>query len=114
MPERDPNLKTRVQILEQEVRRLGDLLDAAAEREVRLGRNPQRMYLGKLDAELAAGGSAVVSIWWGTPGLEADSDINVTAYDWLLGAGESLDAATKVVIRYFEHDKVWYVTGAEC
>jgi hypothetical protein len=36
--------------------------------------------VGKPDANIAKGASGTVSIWMGTPGSEADTSINVTAY----------------------------------
>ena len=36
--------------------------------------------VGKPDANIAKGASGTVSVWMGTPGSEADSSINVTAY----------------------------------
>ena len=54
--------------------------------------------------------AATVSLWWG----DSDSGLNVTAYDWLLAAGTSLAAGTKVKVEFFPQTTRGGVTGAEC
>jgi hypothetical protein len=66
-------------------------------------------HLGKLDGPLSAGSSATVSLWGTSGGAHVDSGIDVTAYDWLLGAGESLAAATTVVVLQHAQSRRWYV-----
>lgn len=70
----------------------------------------QRSQWGKLDGSLSVGGSATVSIWAGDP--LADTGDNVTAHDWLLETGDSLDAETKVKIEFISTK--WYVTATPC
>lgn len=73
----------------------------------------QTTWRGKLDGPLAQGGSATVSIWiWN--GSDADSTVNVTAYDWLLLPGDSLASGKKVVIKWFRDDGRFWVMGVEC
>jgi len=71
-------------------------------------------YWGKLDDSLSQGSSQTVSVWMGD--TLADSGVDVTAYDNLLGAGESLDASAWVKIEFwpFPRPGRWYVTGARC
>lgn len=74
---------------------------------------PEALY-GKLDAALSAGSSATMSIWWHNGTVLADTTENVTVYDWLLGSGESIDSATKVIATMNQYDNRYYVTAAEC
>jgi hypothetical protein len=70
------------------------------------------VYLGKLDAALSAGGSAIVSLWEFTTGATGrDTGRNVTAYDYFLASG-SLDANTKVKVEWIGGR--WFVTAASC
>ncbi len=73
----------------------------------------QSAFRGVLDGALDAGDFAVVSLWK-FDGIDADMEIDVTAYDWFLGGGESIDAGTKVIVTWFPNDNRWYVTGAAC
>lgn len=57
--------------------------------------HPINEAIGKLDSTLAQGGSATVSIWAGTGGSEADTGLNVVAFDWLMKSGASDIAAGK-------------------
>jgi hypothetical protein len=92
----------------------------AAEANVLIWRSPfglwhflaDSMLIGKLDAELTAGGSATMSIWTGAGGSESDSTENVTVYDWLLGSGQTVASGKKVVVAYI--NGVPYVIAAEC
>jgi len=86
-------------------------------------------YWGVLDVDLEEGGEAQVSIWITDfeSGEGVDSEIDVTAYDWLMapveGAveeeeeeEEDLDkicAGSKVKIELFG-DGYWYVTNSAC
>ena len=78
---------------------------------VRLGVGPgQTKYRGKLDGALAAGSYATVSIWRYTSS-DADTGVDVTAHDWLLPSGLSLDTETPVTVEWSHADQRWYVTG---
>lgn len=69
--------------------------------------------IGKLDAALEQGGSATVSIWAGAGGSEADTGINVTAFDWFLSEGaDDIAAGKKVLVRII--NGIFYVVEAEC
>lgn len=74
---------------------------------------PQTTWRGKLDAELEQGGSATVSIWIYN-GSDADSGVDVTAYDWFLSAGQSLASDTVVTVEWFPDDGRFWLIGAEC
>jgi hypothetical protein len=75
-------------------------------------RHYANVHLGKLDAELSAGGSATVSLWEFTTGATGrDTGRNVTAYDYFLASG-SLDANTKVKVEWIGGR--WFVTAASC
>lgn len=72
----------------------------------------QTIKIGVLDADLTYNGSAAVSIYTGAGGSATDSGDNLTAYCWLLQAGDTLPAATRVVIGYTgDH---WEIIAAEC
>ena len=77
---------------------------------VRLGCSAGNLKLAKLNSTLDVGSTCKASIWSGDPLTDSGDDLDV--YDWLLGAGESLDAGTKVVIALLS-DK-WYVIQASC
>ena len=69
--------------------------------------------IGKLDGALSQGGSATVSVWTGEAGSEADSDSDITAYDWLMKIGaDDIASGKKVVCTLINGE--WYVTEAEC
>ena len=68
--------------------------------------------IGILDGALAYHSSATASIYSGTPNSETDSTENVTAYCWLLKAGESLAAGTRVMLAQVGGS--WYVMAAAC
>jgi hypothetical protein len=70
-------------------------------------------HLGKLNGLLEEGSSASVSIWQNDGGSIEDTTKDVTAYDWMLGAGESIASGTKVIINRLD-DCRWYVTNAAC
>lgn len=60
---------------------------------------------GKADADIASGGSGLISIFTGTAGSETDSTLNVTAFDWL-GAGAQSGERVKL---WFDCDiNAWY------
>ena len=79
---------------------------------LRIGKIPEEMKLGKLDGALAYGSSATCSIWTGTPNSETDSTVNETVYCWLLQSGETIAAATKVVIARI--GGYWQVVATQC
>lgn len=69
-------------------------------------------FIGKLDATMSPAGSAVVSIWSGTAGSEADTTVNITAYDWLLATGQTIASGKKVIGVFI--NGIPYVISAEC
>jgi hypothetical protein len=80
---------------------------------VELGSGPCNVAKwGVLDYVLTAGGSVIVSIWDGDP--LADTGNNVTAYDRLLTAGESIAAGSSVLVEWFPGSRKWYVIAAGC
>ncbi len=74
------------------------------------------MQIGRLDATLTQGSSATVSVWeWNEGGgAFADSTVNHTAYDWMLGSGESLEALTRVVLIQHLQSRKYLVIAAAC
>jgi hypothetical protein len=73
---------------------------------VRLGALVYPKLLGKLDADLTqATGYATMSVWEGE--TLADSDRNVTVYDWFLPSGKKLASGAKVAA--FWASGKWYV-----
>ena len=73
---------------------------------VRLGALVYPKLLGKLDEDLTqATGYATMSVWEGA--TLADSDRNVTAYDWFLATGKKLASGVKVAAEW--HAGKWYV-----
>jgi hypothetical protein len=74
--------------------------------------NRFRMEAGKLDADLAYGSSAAVSVWRWNGSAMADAGYNVTAYDWLLSSGQTISSGTQVIIARIAGR--WLVIGAQC
>jgi len=72
----------------------------------------QTVWRGTLDGTLSQGSSATVNIWL-YAGSDLDTNIDVTAYDWLLGANQSIASGAKVVILWSEDDGRFYVIAAE-
>jgi len=79
------------------------------------------MRWGKLDGDLAAGGSATVSLWQGSDGEwwlhDEDSTEDVTAYAWpgQNGTIESPDEdEDDVWVRVTKMGELWYVDMAPC
>lgn len=70
----------------------------------------QDELLGKLDFDLTPGHSQNVSIWAGAGGMEADTGVNVTAFDWLLNSNQKLAAGSFVVVTRINLE--WYVTAS--
>ena len=68
--------------------------------------------IGVLDADLTYNASATVSIYTGAGGSATDSGDNVTAYCWLLGAGDTIESGSHVVVGY--NGDHWEVIAAEC
>ena len=67
---------------------------------------------GILDTDMTCGGSATVSVW-ADDGTDADTGDDITAWDWLLLTGQSMDAGTKVVVGYDPlSDKNYVLTGS--
>ncbi|MBA4019559.1 MAG: hypothetical protein C0483_20540 [Pirellula sp.] len=69
-------------------------------------------HLGVLDEDLAAGGSATVSLWQLHDIGPSDSGLDVTACDWLLDDGQKLPAGTRVIVQLIAHSRKWIVTQA--
>ena len=74
---------------------------------------PIDRLIGKLDGSLSQGSYATVSVWAGVGNSEADTNWNVTAYDWLMKSGATAIASGKKVLCTLING-VWYVTEAEC
>lgn len=68
--------------------------------------------IGILDGDLDYGSSATMSVYTGAGNAETDSGEDITVYDWLLQAGDSIPAGTKVIAIW--NGFCWYVTAAEC
>ena len=84
---------------------------------IRIGNPPVSgpVFWGKLDGTLSQGGSATVSLWTGSGASLSDSGKNVTAYDALLGSGDTLASGVMIKIEYFPAPyATWYVTAAGC
>lgn len=75
---------------------------------VRVGSPCYPKLLGKLDGDLAAGGSATMSVWEGA--TLADSGRNVTVNDWFLTTGKKAASGAKVAA--FWKSGKWYVDTA--
>lgn len=108
------DLMSRVVALEAALRRIEALLAKLPLRPEHRGL-PFDMRLGVLDGTLNAAGSATVSVWAGEPGNEADTGVNVTAWDWLLGqcgSGYSVLANNRVIVARILG--TWYVIAASC
>ena len=67
---------------------------------------------GKLDDNLVFGSTAVCSIWTGTVNAETDSGANEIVACFLLNAGESIAATSKVTIAMI--DGKYYVISRNC
>lgn len=73
---------------------------------VRLNSVAEKLW-GTLAATLTPGGSVLMNV--------RDDDTNqMTVYDLLLSAGQSIDAGMKVTAYYDSEDAVWYVDAAQC
>lgn len=83
---------------------------------VRLGTpTPPPSFYGKTDAQIAAGGSGVVSIWRdGSGGWSSDSGYNLTAYAPPLLTEGHIDAGAWVRVTWHPPYRRWVITGAEC
>lgn len=68
-------------------------------------------HLARLDATLNAGSSAQVTIWEVVSGVEQATSpaVTVTAYDFMLPTGESIDSGTDVIIVQHRQSDRWYV-----
>jgi len=75
----------------------------AKQRAARFG-----VVLGKTDASHAKAASGTVSVWGGTPLSEADTTINITAYNKFA----DLDSGKWVVCIYIR--RAWYLIAGEC
>lgn len=72
-------------------------------------------HLVKLDAELTEGSTATASVWHvAASGSEADTGINITVRDWMLGSGETVAAGIKGVAIQHAESLLWYLISAEC
>ena len=71
-------------------------------------------HIAKLDGTLSEGSTATASIWEVQPSGFDDSNKNVTVYDWMLPAGESLPSGTKIVIIQHRQSGRWIVVAASC
>lgn len=69
---------------------------------------------GYLDNTLYAGFSATMSVWEYTLGAETETTEDIVVRDWLLIAGQSIDADTKVIAVLDKDSGYWYVVAAEC
>lgn len=73
---------------------------------------------GKMNAQLTFGGNAGVSIWYWNGSTFADtsdvSAVDVTAYDWLLSSGQTVESGVKVFVEFSPQADLWLVTGAQC
>ncbi|MGC3972394.1 MAG: hypothetical protein QM775_35140 [Pirellulales bacterium] len=69
-------------------------------------------HLGVLDEGLVSGGSATVSLWQLFDAGLSDSNVDVTAYDWFLDAGQQLPGGTRVIVQLLVHSRKWIVTQA--
>jgi hypothetical protein len=69
--------------------------------------------IGKLDTALSQGSLATVNVWAGAGNSEFDTNMDITAYDWLMYyASPDIASGKKVVCRVI--NGCWYVTEAEC
>ncbi len=66
------------------------------------------IVLGKTDSSHNKGASGTVSVWGGAAGSEADTTINITAYNRFANVG----SGKWVVCAYIRRD--WYLISAEC
>jgi hypothetical protein len=64
--------------------------------------------LGKTDGVLSKGSSGLVSLWFGPPGSEADSNLDVTAWNRFA----NVPAGRWVSLAWIHG--AWYLTAAEC
>ncbi|MCA9270546.1 MAG: hypothetical protein KDA41_18820, partial [Planctomycetales bacterium] len=66
-------------------------------------------HLAELTEELIAGGTANARLWTHDGGGgHADAGLNVTAWDWMLGGGESLATGSRVVVQFHPATRRWY------
>lgn len=74
-----------------------------------------QIHIGKMDAELAAGASAIMSVWEvDASGEYADSGKDIAVFDWLLKAGSVIAAGKKVIAVQFLQSRRFIVIAAEC
>ena len=55
-----------------------------------------------------------MSVWRYNGSAEADTNENITVYDWMLKTGQTIASGKKVVAEFFLDSGRWYVTAAEC
>jgi hypothetical protein len=69
-------------------------------------------YRAQLLEDLDQGGSAQAVIWEGDSG--SSTGLEITVYDWLMSAGDSMADGTKIFIQWFQDDQQFWVTNAAC
>lgn len=74
--------------------------------------DPPQQLLGRTSATLTPGSSATIDLYFGGGGAESDSTIDLTAHEWMLPTGESVESGAEVVLSWI--NGLWYVTAAEC
>lgn len=74
----------------------------------RFGADSGKSLLGKTDAAINKGAAGAVSVYSGTPLSEADTGVNVIAYNKFANIGSG-----KWVIVHWVN-AAWYITAAEC